>query len=107
MSYNEKDTEYLIEQYQKDPSRETVDRLAEEFERSVKSVIGKLSREGVYRREVYKSKTGELPYTKTEIVADIAELLGVETEALVGLEKAPKGVLKTVKEAVAGLERGC
>ena len=77
--------------------------LAEMFGRSKKSIIGKLSREGVYRREVYVSKTGESPITKVEIVSNIAEGLGVETKALAGLEKSPKAALRNLEKAVAGL----
>ena len=75
MNYNEQTTQYLLEKYSADPTRQTVEALAEELSRSVKSIIGKLSREGVYRREIYKTKTGELPVTKVEIVSDIADNL--------------------------------
>jgi len=68
MNYTKDQTEYMIERYRTNPSRDTVEELADEFSKSVKSVIGKLSREGVYRREVYKTKTGENPVTKVEIV---------------------------------------
>ena len=50
MNYNEQTTQYLLEKYSADPTRQTVEALAEELSRSVKSIIGKLSREGVYRR---------------------------------------------------------
>ena len=85
MNYNEQTTQYLLEKYSADPTRQTVEALAEELSRSVKSIIGKLSREGVYRREIYKTKTGELPVTKVEIVSDIADNLGIEVESLSGL----------------------
>ena len=100
MNYNEQTTQYLLEKYTADPTRQTVEVLAEELSRSVKSIIGKLSREGVYRREIYKTKTGELPVTKVEIVSDIADHLGIEVESLSGLEKAPKATLKKLKEAL-------
>tara|TARA_S200000501_G_scaffold283514_1_gene267763 strand:+ start:275 stop:586 length:312 start_codon:yes stop_codon:yes gene_type:complete len=100
MNYNEQTTQYLLEKYSADPTRQTVEALAEELSRSVKSIIGKLSREGVYRREIYKTKTGELPVTKVEIVSDIADHLGIEVESLSGLEKAPKATLKKLKEAL-------
>ena len=100
MNYNEQTTQYLLEKYSADPTRQTVEALAEELSRSVKSIIGKLSREGVYRREIYKTKTGELPVTKVEIVSDIADHLGIEVESLSGLEKAPKSTLKKLKEAL-------
>ena len=100
MNYNEQTTQYMLEKYTADPTRQTVEALAEELSRSVKSIIGKLSREGVYRREIYKTKTGELPVTKVEIVSDIADNLGIEVESLLGLEKAPKSTLKKLKEAL-------
>jgi len=100
MNYNEQTTQYMLEKYTADPTRQTVEDLAEELSRSVKSIIGKLSREGVYRREIYKTKTGELPVTKVEIVSDIADHLGIEVESLSGLEKAPKATLKKLKEAL-------
>ena len=103
MNYNEQTTQYLLEKYSADPTRQTVEALAEELSRSVKSIIGKLSREGVYRREIYKTKTGELPITKVEIVSDIADHLGIEVESLSGLEKAPKATLKKLKEALEAL----
>ena len=102
MNYNEQTTQYMLEKYTADPTRQTVEDLAEELSRSVKSIIGKLSREGVYRREIYKTKTGELPVTKVEIVADIADNLGIEAESLLGLEKAPKSTLKKLKESLEG-----
>ena len=102
-NYTEEQTQMMVGAYLDQPTRETVDKLAEELGRSTKSIIGKLSREGVYRREVYVSKTGESPITKVEIVNNIAESLGVETRSLAGLEKSPKTSLKNLEKAVAGL----
>lgn len=101
-TYTEKETEYMVEQYSSDPSKETVERLAEQLDRSKKSIIGKLSREGVYRREVYVSKTGEKPITKVEIVSNIADALGIEISNLAGLEKSPKEALRRLEKAVTG-----
>tara|TARA_R100000482_G_scaffold113525_1_gene56146 strand:- start:771 stop:1079 length:309 start_codon:yes stop_codon:yes gene_type:complete len=101
MNYTKDQTEYMIEKYKTNPSRDTVEELADEFSKSVKSVIGKLSREGVYRREVYKTKTGENPVTKVEIVSNIADALGIETDNLAGLEKAPKATLKTIERVLS------
>jgi len=101
MNYTKDQTEYMIEKYKTNPSRDTVEELADEFSKSIKSVIGKLSREGVYRREVYKTKTGESPITKLEIVESIADALGLESESLVGLEKAPKATLKTIERVLS------
>lgn len=94
MNYTKEQTRYMIDEYIKEPTRETVQKLAIELNKSVKSVTGKLAREGVYRREIYKTKTGEDPVTKLEIVQTICEKLDAESNKLAGLEKAPKLVLK-------------
>lgn len=101
MNYTKDQTQYMISKYQSNPTRDTVEELADEFSKSIKSVIGKLSREGVYRREVYKTKTGENPVTKIEIVESIADALGLESECLAGLEKAPKTTLKTIEKVLS------
>ena len=80
--------------YNNEPTRETVQQLANELDKSVKSIIGKLSREGVYQKAVYKTKTGEIPMTKGEIIVQIACHLGCEYDRIAGLEKSPKQDLK-------------
>jgi Mn-dependent DtxR family transcriptional regulator len=77
MNYTQDQTEYLIKEYKNKPTRVTVDRLAKELNKSSKSIIGKLSREGVYQRNVYK----------------------LSHETLAGLEKAPKAALKALQIA--------
>ena len=102
-NYTESETSYMVELYKETPTAETVDILVEQLKRSKKSIIGKLSREGVYRREVYVSKTGEKPITKIEIVSNIADALSCEVGDLAGLEKSPKEVLRRLSKAVANL----
>lgn len=102
MSYTKEMTAAIVAAYEQEPTRETVAGLAQTYDKSIKSIIGKLSREGVYRRESYKTKTGEQPITKLELVAEIATLLGLPDHALQGLEKSPKPALK---EIVAGLQQ--
>jgi len=93
-NYSKEQVSIMIEQYSANPTRETVDKLAKDLDKSIKSIIGKLSREGVYKKAVYKTKTGELPITKAEIITSIAETLSANGERLKGLEKAPKQELK-------------
>ena len=104
MNYTERETEYIVTWYKENPSMVTVQSLAEELGKSTKSIIGKLSREGVYERAIYKNKSGDLPITKVEIVSSIADNLGVEIESLAGLEKAPKATLRTL-EVATGVEQ--
>jgi hypothetical protein len=96
MNYTKEQSEYMVRKYSESPTAETVAGLVEELGKSKKSIIGKLSREGVYRRESYKSKTGEEPVTKLQLVNEIAERLSLEVDELLGLEKTPKNVLKRI-----------
>jgi len=99
MNYTDDITSYIVFEYESNPTAKTVEKLAEELGKSSKSIIGKLSREGVYQRAIYKSKTGEAPVTKVELVTNIAENLGIEIEYLVGLDKSPKAALKALEVA--------
>jgi hypothetical protein len=99
MNYTEDQTQHIVDAYKAEASMKTVEKLAEELGKSTKSIIGKLSREGVYERAVYKNKSGTSPITKAEICLNIAENLGIEVESLVGLEKSPKGTLQALELA--------
>ena len=72
--------------------------------KSVKSIIGKLSREGVYQKTVYKTKTGEDPITKREIVENISEILDMKADWIMGLEKSPKKDLKNLYDRLYEFE---
>ena len=99
-NYTAEQVTAMVEAYNLTPSRETVTMLAEKLDKSEKSIIGKLAREGVYQKQVYISKTGEKPVTKIEIVREIAEELDLNAQDLNGLDKAPKGVLKLLCESI-------
>ena len=100
VNYTEEQVELMKEQYTRNPSRETVENLAETLDKSIKSIIGKLSREGVYKKTVYKTKTGEDPETKKEIVESIADTLDIDYEPVAGLEKSPKAALKVLRSGI-------
>ena len=91
MNYSKEMTLDMLSCYKEAPNRATVAILAERYGKSEKSIIGKLSKEGVYQRQEYKTKAGEKPITKAEIVENLSNELN---ENLQGLEKAPKEVLK-------------
>ena len=100
MNYTEEQTKLILEKYTANPEPQTVEELATSLNKSKKSIIGKLSREGVYRRSVYKTKAGLTPVTKAEIVAEIAAGLDIAEYELTGLEKAPKQVLITIRKGL-------
>ena len=47
LNYTEEQVSTMIKEYIETPTRETVELLAQDMNKSVKSIIGKLSREGV------------------------------------------------------------
>lgn len=102
MNYTEELTAEIVKEYLEKPSKETILELAKKYNKSPKSIIGKLSREGVYQKQVYLTKRGEFPETKKEIIARIASKLNIDPERIQGLEKAPKSELKFLDSSIAG-----
>ena len=76
----------------------SVDAIATAVGRTARSVIAKLSREGVYKAKG-KAK-GEGRVTKAEMVQMLAEKLGVGPERLTSLEKASHESLELLVESV-------
>jgi len=107
-NYTEAQVNEMVARYTEKPDRETVENLAKELNKSIKSVIGKLSREGVYQKTEYLTKSGEKPVTKLELVSALGDVLDIPDQWLEGLEKAPKPVLKRIvdmlEEAQANYE---
>lgn len=68
--------------------------------KTVRSIVAKLSREGVYEKKEYAAKDGSKAESKADIVADIAAKLGVAAEAVGSLESATKAALKLVAAAL-------
>ena len=99
-NYTEEQVEVMVAWYVAEPTRDTVDIIAKEMNKSTKSVIGKLSREGVYKKQVYRTKTGEVPITKEQLISQLAELFEVDSSKLMGLEKAPKQVIKFLHDTI-------
>ena len=101
INYTQEQVDMMKDLYNIEPTRETVQQLAENLDKSVKSIIGKLSREGVYQKTEYLSKTGERPVTKKQMVIKIAKELVGESSKLEGLEKSPKADLKYLLDLVS------
>jgi len=87
-NYTEAMTEKMIAQYSANPTRETVDMLANELGKNARSVIAKLSREGVYKAQPRVTKSGEPVVRKAELLASIESTLGKEFPSLVKASKA-------------------
>jgi len=95
--YSERETRELIEAYSENPCLETVDVLSVRFNKTRKSIIAKLSKEGVYQTLGYRTKRGEVPITKLEMVRSIESALDCEFP---GLDKTPKPTLKNLMSLI-------
>ena len=86
-NYSDKDVSMMIETYQANPTRDTVDMLAEKLGKNARSIIAKLSREGVYVSQPRVTKTGEPVVLKSEFVDRIHKALGIEIPSIVKATK--------------------
>ena len=87
-NYTDEMVASMTAQYEANPSRDTVDALATEMGKSVRSIIAKLSREGVYVAQPKVTKSGEPVVRKTELVLEVANHFGIEMPTLVKASKA-------------------
>lgn len=79
----------------------TVESIAENLGKSVRSIVAKLSREGVYKKKEYTTKTGE-PVQKKDMTADaIGRILNLSEADTDSLTKANKRALKAIFDALA------
>ncbi len=71
--------------------------IADRFGLKPKGVVSSAIRNGIeYKKKERVSKSGAKVTSKTELVASIAEKIGVEADSLDGLEKSTKTALETV-----------
>ena len=87
-NYTESMVAEMHEVYGSTTTRESVESLATKFGKSTRSVIAKLSREGIYVPMERKTKTGEPIVRKAELVAQIETHYGSELPRLVKATKA-------------------
>jgi len=100
-NYTEEMVAQMTEQYQANPTRDTVDALARQFGKTTRSIIAKLSREGVYVAQPRTTKSGEPIVSKAELVSEVATILGVEVDDIASLEKATKIHLKALVDRLS------
>lgn len=97
-NYTEEMVNAMVADYQDNPTLETVASLAAEFNKSTRSIVAKLVREGVYKAQPKAVAAKVAVVRKSELVATINEALGLE---LASLEKATKGDLEKLVAAVS------
>ena len=90
VNYTPEQTAQLVANYK---AGESVEQLATMFGKTTRSVVAKLSREGVYQT---KSKATVARVKKADLVDAIANRVGVAPETFDSLEKANHEVLEAI-----------
>ena len=98
INYTDEQSARLVSGYQ---AGETVEALAAEMGKSIRSVIAKLSRSGVYEAKVYQTKQGEAVVKKDAHADAIGAILRLTEAETSSLAKANKAVLVKVFNALA------
>ncbi len=99
-NYTDEMVAQMTKDYTANPTRETVDSLAKTFGKTTRSIIAKLSREGVYVAQPRTTKTGEPVVSKSQFVSAIEAHFEIAMPTLV---KSGKQDLQKLAEAL-GLE---
>ena len=94
----------LVAAYSANPSSEVVATFAEKFGKTVKSVVAKLSREGVYKAKTYVSKTGAKPVKKDDLANEFQAKFGLTESEADSLTKANKTALAKILNSFKALE---
>ena len=98
VNYTPEQTAQIVNAY---TNGDTVESIAEALGKSVRSIVAKLSREGVYQKKVYKTKTGEAVVKKDAHAEAIGAILKLAENDVDSLTKANKSALKAIFEALA------
>ena len=98
VNYTPEQTLKMVADYQ---AGVTVEKIAEALGKTVRSVVAKLSREGVYQKKVYKTKTGEAVVKKDAHADAIGAILRLPENDVESLTKANKSALKAIFDALA------
>ena len=90
VNYTPEQTTAIVQQYVDGIAIET---LAEQFGKSVRSIVAKLSREGVYKKKEYVTKSSNPAVKKDTFADNIAALCGFTEAETESLTKANKTAL--------------
>lgn len=98
VNYTAEQTASMVEAFKAGTS---VEAIAVTVGKSVRSVIAKLSREGVYKAKAKDSTGARKAETKAEMLAKVEVNLGVEAGTFASFEKATKGAIEALVAATA------
>ena len=94
--YTAEMTAEVVQAYQ---AGETVEAIATRTGKTTRSVVAKLSREGVYVAKT-KAKGDGSTLRKADLITEIAHSIGTNEELFESLEKATKEALELIARAV-------
>lgn len=98
VNYTPEQTAAIIESYKNGTD---VAMIAEAFGKTTRSIVAKLSREGVYQKKETEAKTGEGSMKKAELAAAIGAVLNLNKAATDSLTKATVEALTAIFKALA------
>ena len=79
---------------------QVVEELANSMGKNKRSIVAKLSREGIYIKQAYVAKTGEKPLSRDNFADAIGQKLGLTEAEADSLTKANKGALAKLANAL-------
>lgn len=98
VNYTPEQTLKMVADYQAGVSTEEI---AQGLGKTIRSVVAKLSREGVYQKKTYVTKTGEKPVKKDAHADAIGAILQLSEGEIDSLTKANKTALVKIFQALA------
>ena len=101
VNYTPEQSAELVAAYLADASEKTVATFAEKFGKTTRSIIAKLSREGVYKKKEYQTKTGEAVQKKNALADAIGAILKMTEPEITSMEKVNKTALQKIFSALA------
>ena len=101
VNYTPEQTAELVAAYVADATEATIATFAEKFGKTARSIIAKLSREGVYKKKEYQTKTGEAVQKKNELADAIGAVLKMTEPEITSMEKVNKTALQKIFTALA------
>ena len=84
----------------------TTEAIAQELGKTVRSVVAKLSRLGVYKKKEYTTKTGVAPVKKDELADKLTELCDLTEAEADSLTKATKTALQKIIAKIEAPAKG-
>ena len=98
VNYTPEQTAKIVADYK---AGATTEAIANELGKSVRSIVAKLSREGVYQKKEYKTKTGQAVVKKDAHADAIGAILKLSENEIDSLTKANKTALEKIFSALA------